>query len=127
MLMGNMEANTSARVVPKTESHAAKVPKTEVPESESLKKEKLVTEVKNDPDTPPPATTTASSRIKAKDEEPEFVKIDRSIPEIEGEEDMFEDVDGDEIVDLTYEGIAHVNGVRHFVCEGLLTRRYAAL
>jgi len=42
------------------------------------------------------------------------------LPEAPGGDDIFEDVDGEdeELVDLTYEGIAHVNGVRHFVCEG---------
>ncbi|KUJ23432.1 uncharacterized protein LY89DRAFT_550042, partial [Mollisia scopiformis] len=47
--------------------------------------------------------------------------IDLSLPE--ASDDMFEDVDGEEYVDLTYEGIAHVNGVRHFVCEGFKIRQ----
>jgi hypothetical protein len=79
-------------------------------------------DIKDDPDTVQITSTTsnplcAPSRIK---QEPQYVKIDlTALPEGE-EDDMFEDVDadGDEYVDLTYEGIAHVNGVRHFVCEG---------
>ncbi|PBP28406.1 hypothetical protein BUE80_DR000793 [Diplocarpon rosae] len=68
--------------------------------------------------------TPAPRTVKA--EPAEYVKIDLILPD--GEEDMFEDVDevdenGDEIVDLTYEGIAHVNGVRHFVCEGFKIRQ----
>jgi len=32
-------------------------------------------------------------------------------------ENMFDEVDGPEFVDLTYQGIAEVDGVEHFVCE----------
>lgn len=61
----------------------------------------------------------------------DYGKIDRSLPEAP-EDNMFKEVDGedeaqdedeDELVDLTYEGIAHVNGVRHFVCEGFKIRQ----
>jgi hypothetical protein len=54
--------------------------------------------------------------IKVKGEDPDNGKVDKSLPEADGS-DMFEDVDEDEIVDLTYEGIAHVDGIRHFVCD----------
>jgi hypothetical protein len=52
-----------------------------------------------------------------KDEYADEGRVDKSFPEADNSADMFEDVDEDEIVDLTYEGIAHVDGVRHFVCE----------
>src|ERR1700679_2491968 len=101
-----MEANSAADRVPKSE---------------------VKTEIKADPDTPPSTTATGYAplvRVK-KEEEPDqdYGKIDRSLPEAQPEDDMFEDVDGDEYVDLTYEGIAHVNGVRHFVCEGFKIRQ----
>lgn len=57
---------------------------------------------------------------KVKKEEPDDDKVDISIPEARNGDDMFEDVDGPEVVDLTYEGIAEINGVDHFVCEGPL-------
>jgi hypothetical protein len=100
-----------------TTSAADRVPKREVK-----------TEIKDDPDTPPTTAATGSAplvRIKKEEEDPDrdYGKIDRSLPEAQPEDDMFEDVDGDEYVDLTYEGIAHVNGVRHFVCEGFKIRQ----
>lgn len=98
----------------------------EVPDSDDTKKEDTEPEIKDDPDE---LTITHTNNLgrrprpeKVKDEPPEYIKIDLTLPN--GEADMFEDVDeeidenGDEIVDLTYEGIAHLNGVRHFVCEG---------
>lgn len=80
------------------------------------------TEVKDDPDTS--LTTTAitasvSSPIKVKKEEQDDETIDRSLPEAEDGNDMFGDVNDPEYVDLTYEGIAEVDGVNCFVCEGL--------
>lgn len=100
------------------------------PKSDDAKTEVTEPEVKDDPDALEiTETRTTGRRIpaprpKVKDEPAEYVKIDLTLPD--GEVDMFEDVDeldenGDEIVDLTYEGIAHVNGVRHFVCEGVYT------
>lgn len=92
------------------------------PKSRAMKQEVDTIEIKDDPDTTLSADNQATSahtrRRNVKDEEPEYVKIDLTLPELNGEEDIFEDVDEDEIVDLTYEGIAHVDGVRHFVCEG---------
>jgi hypothetical protein len=92
-------------------------------------KVKVKTEIKRDPDTGFTSTATATGsapllRIK-KEESPDgdYGKIDRSLPEAQEEDNMFEDVDEDEYVDLTYEGIAHVNGVRHFVCEGFKIRQ----
>lgn len=61
---------------------------------------------------------------KPKKEEDEGPKLDNVLP-VPG--DMFEDVDGEddvEYVDHTFEGIAHVNGVRHFVCEGSWLARF---
>ncbi len=96
--------------------------------SDDANAEDTKTEIKEDPDALEITDTRSTGRrapaprMKVKDEPSEYVKIDLTLPD--GEDDMFEDVDeldenGDEIVDLTYEGIAHVNGVRHFVCEGL--------
>jgi hypothetical protein len=89
-------------------------------------KPEVKTEVKADPD-PISSTSFISSaplvRVKKEEPDQDYGKIDRSLPEAQGEDDMFEDVDGDEYVDLTYEGIAHVNGVRHFVCEGFKIRQ----
>ncbi|KAH6710658.1 hypothetical protein BKA61DRAFT_523093 [Leptodontidium sp. MPI-SDFR-AT-0119] len=103
----------------------------EVPDSDDTKKEDTEPEIKDDPDE---LTITHTNNLgrrprpeKVKDEPPEYIKIDLTLPN--GEADMFEDVDeeidenGDEIVDLTYEGIAHLNGVRHFVCEGFKIRQ----
>lgn len=98
------------------------------PKSDDAKADDAKTEIKDDPDaleitdTRTTGRRVPAPRMKVKDEPSEYVKIDLTLPD--GEDDMFEDVDeldenGDEIVDLTYEGIAHVNGVRHFVCEGL--------
>jgi hypothetical protein len=87
-------------------------------------------EVKPDPDagfTHAAATIGSAPRIRIKKEEEgqdeDYGKIDKSLPEAPEEDNMFEDVDEDEYVDLTYEGIAHVNGVRHFVCEGFKIRQ----
>ena len=98
----------------------------DVPDSDDLKTEDEP-EIKDDPDELMITHTNNLNRRprpeRVKPEPPEYVKIDLTLPN--GEDDMFEDVDqeldenGDEIVDLTYEGIAHLNGVRHFVCEGL--------
>jgi hypothetical protein len=97
---------------------------------ESAPKTKVKTEVKPDPDvgflSAPRAIGSAPLlRIKKEDdgEDGDYGKIDRSLPEAQEEDNMFEDVDEDEYVDLTYEGIAHVNGVRHFVCEGFKIRQ----
>lgn len=56
---------------------------------------------------------TADVPIKIKKEEAEDVKLILAAEN----EDMFDEVDGPEYVDLTYEGIAEVDGVEHFVCE----------
>jgi hypothetical protein len=100
-------------------------------DTEKAPKAKVKTEVKPDPDagflSAPTATISAPLiRIKKEEEEEldgDYGKIDRSLPEAQEEDNMFEDVDEDEYVDLTYEGIAHVNGVRHFVCEGFKIRQ----
>jgi hypothetical protein len=76
--------------------------------------------IKEDPDAPQFVSEHSLGRrprVKPEPQEPATVTIDLSLPE--AGDDMFEDVDAEEeVVDLTYEGIAHVNGVRHFVCEG---------
>lgn len=75
--------------------------------------------IKEDPDAPEFLSEHSLGRrprVKPEPQEPATVTIDLSLPE--AGDDMFEDVDAEEVVDLTYEGIAHVNGVRHFVCEG---------
>jgi len=98
-------------------------------DSEPAPKAKVKTEVKPDPDTGFTSTsngTGAAPRVQIKKEEEleeDYGKIDRSLPEAQEQDNMFEDVDEDEYVDLTYEGIAHVNGVRHFVCEGFKIRQ----
>jgi hypothetical protein len=90
------------------------------PESEA---ETLVgkSHVKADPETDPAppvrAGETADVPIKIKKEEPEDMKLNISAA-IENE-NMFDEVDGPEYVDLTYEGLAEVDGVEHFVCESL--------
>ncbi|KAH8684293.1 hypothetical protein BGZ60DRAFT_523515 [Tricladium varicosporioides] len=57
-------------------------------------------------------------RIKAEMLDEENVTIDLTLlPEALHAEGMFDDVDGAEVVDLTYEGIAEIDGVDHFVCE----------
>ncbi|KAK0110123.1 hypothetical protein ONS95_002776 [Cadophora gregata] len=102
----------------------------EVPDSDDFKADDQH-EIKEDPDE---LTITHTNNLnrrprpeRVKPEPPEYVKIDLTLPN--GEDDIFEDVDqeldenGDEIVDLTYEGIAHLNGVRHFVCEGFKIRQ----
>lgn len=75
---------------------------------------------KADPDpvpTPPVRPgDTAGVPINIKKEEPEDVKLNLAAAEYE---DMFDDVDGPEYVDLSFEGIAEVDGVEHFVCESL--------
>ncbi|KAF4624405.1 hypothetical protein G7Y89_g13767 [Cudoniella acicularis] len=87
---------------------------------------KIEIEIKDDPDPEPiqiPASrnparyATAPARIKKEEPNADDGKVDTSIPEARNVEDMFDDVDGPEIVDLTYEGIAEINGVDHFVCE----------
>ena len=56
---------------------------------------------------------TSDVPIKIKKEEAEDVKLNLAAEN----EDIFDEVDGPEYVDLTYEGIAEVDGVEHFVCE----------
>jgi hypothetical protein len=77
-------------------------------------------QVKVDPDMVPAppvrAGDTTDVPINIKKEEPDDVKINLLAAE---NEDMFDEVDGPEYVDLTYEGIAEVDGVEHFVCESL--------
>ncbi|KAL2069350.1 hypothetical protein VTL71DRAFT_15688 [Oculimacula yallundae] len=103
----------------------------EVPDSDDTKMEDTEPEIKDDPDELTITHTNSLNRRpppeKVKPEPQEYVKID--LTTLGNEDDMFEDVDaeidenGDEIVDLTYEGIAHLNGVRHFVCEGFKIRQ----
>ena len=77
-------------------------------------------QVKADPETVPApvvrAGDTADVPIKIKKEEQE-VKLNLSAAA--ENDDIFDEVDGPEYVDLTYEGIAEVDGVEHFVCESL--------
>lgn len=62
-----------------------------------------------------------NGRVKAEKPDEENATIDLTLlPEAPYAEDMFDDVDGAEVVDLTYEGIAEIDGVDHFVCEGQL-------
>ncbi|CZR51618.1 uncharacterized protein PAC_01495 [Phialocephala subalpina] len=132
-----MEATSSAAAAPmpaepKKEEPTTEQPKTEEPEPKAeepeMKSEEPKQEpepyIKEDPDAPEfvsAHSTGRRPRVKPEPEEPAQVTIDLSLPE--ADDDMFEDVDGDEYVDLTYEGIAHVNGVRHFVCEGFKIRQ----
>ena len=78
---------------------------------------------KADPDTAPAPPVrpgdTADVPINIKKEEPEDVKLNLAAVEYE---DMFDEVDGPEYVDLSFEGIAEVDGVEHFVCESLCPR-----
>jgi len=79
-------------------------------------------QIKDDPD-PGLATasrSTATALVKVKNEESDNDKVDTTLPDA-GPGDMFQDVDAPEVVDLTYEGIAEINGVDHFVCEGSST------
>jgi hypothetical protein len=98
-------------------------------DTETVPKAKVKTEVKPDPDAgflSAPTATGSAPLIRIKKEEEldgDYGKIDGNLPEAQEEDNMFEDVDEDEYVDLTYEGIAHVNGVRHFVCEGFKIRQ----
>ncbi|RDL37016.1 uncharacterized protein BP5553_04449 [Venustampulla echinocandica] len=80
---------------------------------------KTKVEVKEDPEPAASCNTDVEFlRVsKVKKEEPDDDKVDISLPEARDGDDMFEDVDGPEVVDLTYEGIAEINGVDHFVCE----------
>ena len=116
-----MEASSGADVSPKPETIKAEVK----PDIDLDVKPDIKLEVKRDPETSATsvtATITSNVMIKNEDADLEYAaKIDRSLPTVGGEDDIFEDVDNDEpeYVDLTYTGIAHVNGVRHFVCEGL--------
>lgn len=57
-----------------------------------------------------------------KKEEPDDDQIDKKLPELGEINDMFDDVDAPEYVDLDYEGIAEVDGVDCFVCEGQQNR-----
>ncbi|CZT50880.1 uncharacterized protein RSE6_11948 [Rhynchosporium secalis] len=103
----------------------------EVPDSDDTKMTSIEPEVKDDPDDLIITHTNNLRRRprpeRVKPEPAEYVKIDLTL--LDNEDDMFGDVDaeidenGDEIVDLTYEGIAHLNGVRHFVCEGFKIRQ----
>lgn len=81
------------------------------------------TEVKEDPDPgaiPASAAGFAVTQIKKEEfDENEPVYATAPLPEDDEKDgDMFDDVDGPEYVDLTYEGIAEVDGVNCFVCEG---------
>jgi hypothetical protein len=95
-------------------SGSGSVPK---PEVKSEVKTEVKTEIKDEPDASPSVDTRTYIRIKDEDDNNDAIL--KTIPNHD-ENDMFDDVDGEEVVDLTYEGIAHINDVRHFVCEGLL-------
>lgn len=77
--------------------------------------------IKDDPDPgiAPKSNGAVQETVVVKKEEPDDGKVDVDLPDA-GQGDMFEDVDAPEVVDLTYEGIAEINGVDHFVCEGPL-------
>ena len=85
--------------------------------------------VKHEPDSSaaaPGISNGESSKSKPNTQikkEPKGGPIDLTGTPDAGDEEaemMFGDVDGtEEIVDLTYEGIAEIDGVDHFVCEGL--------
>lgn len=86
-------------------------------------------DIKDDPEFKPNINQQNSlPMVKVKKEEDaEYGRIDQNLPEAatKEEDDIFEDVDGDsdeevEYVDLDYEGLAEINGVQHFVCEGKL-------
>jgi hypothetical protein len=87
------------------------------PEVKSEVKTEVKTEIKDEPGASPSVDTRTYIRIKDEDDNNDAIL--KTIPNHD-ENDMFDDVDGEEVVDLTYEGIAHINDVRHFVCEGLL-------
>jgi hypothetical protein len=74
----------------------------------------------------PRVLTDLKTRIKIEEDQEKKAKIDGTAPNT-SVEDIFEDVDDEdeepEYVDLTYEGIAEVNGVRHFICEGFKIRQ----
>ncbi|TVY49928.1 hypothetical protein LOCC1_G000508 [Lachnellula occidentalis] len=86
------------------------------------------TQMKDDPD-PVLATvsnSTATALVEVKKEEPDDDKVDTTLPDA-GPGDMFQDVDVPEVVDLTYEGIAEINGVDHFVCEDCIDSGHIVL
>jgi hypothetical protein len=87
------------------------------PEVKSEVKTEVKTGIKDEPDASPSVDTRTYIRIKDEDDNNDAIL--KTIPNHD-ENDMFDDVDGEEVVDLTYEGIAHINDVRHFVCEGSL-------
>jgi len=70
-------------------------------------------EIKEEPD-----FETYPDYDKVKKEEPDDDRLDKTLPELGEINDMFDDVDGPEYVDPDYEGIAEVDGVDCFVCEG---------
>ncbi|TVY31011.1 hypothetical protein LHYA1_G000188 [Lachnellula hyalina] len=85
-------------------------------------------QIKDDPD-PGLATasrSTATALVKVKNEESDNDKVDTTLPDA-GPGDMFQDVDAPEVVDLTYEGIAEINGVDHFVCEDCIDSGHIVL
>lgn len=61
--------------------------------------------------------------VTIKSEEPEYYSVDATIPNLEGNDDFFDDSEGEEevvIVDETYEGLLDVApGVQHFQCHSL--------
>ena len=62
---------------------------------------------------------TADAPIRIKKEDVEDTKVDLSTES----ENIFDEVDGPEYVDLSYEGLAEVDGVEHFVCESMFPKR----
>ncbi|TVY45025.1 hypothetical protein LSUB1_G000749 [Lachnellula subtilissima] len=85
-------------------------------------------QIKDDPD-PGLATvsrSTATALVKVKKEESDDDRVDTTLPDA-GPGDMFQDVDAPEVVDLTYEGIAEINGVDHFVCEDCIDSGHIVL
>ncbi|KAG9237047.1 hypothetical protein BJ875DRAFT_184483 [Amylocarpus encephaloides] len=84
-------------------------------------KDEVKEEVKEDPDERPTPTTEVGTPYgpptRVKKEEDHDDLVDLTVPKARGADAMFEDVDAAEVVDLTYEGIAEIDGVDHFVCE----------
>lgn len=97
--------------------------------------ESLLVEVKADPEADIKPSVSAldppAAPVAVKYEEPEDGTIDSAIPIADDSDDMFGDAEEqddeddeegeteDEIVDFTYEGLVHIQGVEHFVCRGI--------
>ena len=108
-LLRTQLAAKSSRMIAKMEFNSGATTVTEIPQ------------LKVDPEIPPaPAVRpgdAADAPINIKKEAQDDVKVNLSTDA--ENPDMFDDVDGPEYVDLSYEGLAEINGVEHFVCESL--------